>query len=603
MSKPAMIAVSATAVSAAAIALGVWSGVPSRLLGSFIAAKIQAASDNHVRLASSMDLQVWPTPAVVLRDLSIDGDNPPGVEVKLDRVRVALAWAGLLTGAPHVTEIEVTRPQVRVPLTRERKNGSGQDMPALPTDLNVVVDRVVVDDGSITLVDQQTGMEHRIDGVAATIERPTSPADFVLKAGVTLADQSVSVAAHGTGNGGSRADGVLPVDFEIEAPDSPTVSGLADVRFGDAILSLDASRIEVGPTRLAGQVSVDFGARKPFVSASLETRLLDLAALKPSSGTKSGRKTSRTSPWSAADVGLDSLNYVDGEVKISAARAVYGAFAMSPVKLSGKLRRGTATLVLSPVTIGDGQVQGRFTLEAADASPSLRLQADATDVDLEPVMRDLADFRGFAGHASAAVDLAARGASPRALAASLSGTASGRLHDADIGGQDLARTVGSLAARLMTGRDPQEIGGFKIKDLSGSMRFERGQGSTQDFLLDASLVRMTGQGTIDLPRQAVGFEFKPTLSLSKGQTGLAGSIDIGVPFDVDGPWAAPSVRPGNGLPTISSQDFGLLPQSNEAPSGPRAQPNDIISDIGSLVSDLIANGAKADPGGLDKARP
>ena len=569
MSKPAKVAVSATAIGAAAIALGVWSGLPSRLLVSFIAARIQAASENHVKLGS-MELQVWPTPSVVLRDLTVDGENPQGVEVKLDRVRVALAWAGLLTGAPHVTEIEVTHPQARLPLTRERKSGSGQTLPALPTDLNVIVDRVVVDDGSLVLVDEKTGAEHPIDHVGATIERPTSPADFVLKADTMVADRPVSVEARGTGNTGSLGDGVLPVEFKVDASDSPSISGLADVRFGDAILSLDASRIEVGPNRLAGQISVDFGSRKPFVSASLDTRLLDLAAFSTPARGRSGRKTSRTSPWTAEDLGLDGLNFFDGEVKFTAARAVYGGFAMSPVTLSGKLRRGTATLVLSPVNVGDGQVQGKITVEAAEAAPTLRVQADAAEVDLEPVMRDLADFRGFAGHASAGVDIAAQGASPRALVASLSGTASGRLHDADIGGQDLARTVGSLAARLMTGRDPQEIGGFKIKELSGSMRFDRGQGATQDFLLDASLVRMTGQGTIDLPRQAVAFEFKPTLSLGKGQTGLAGSIDIGVPFNVDGPWAAPSVRPGNGLPTISSEDFGFLPQAAEAPSGPSA---------------------------------
>ena len=80
MSKPAMVAVSATAIGAAAIALGVWSGLPSRLLVSFIAARIQAASENHVKLGS-MELQVWPTPSVVLRDLTVDGENPQGDEV------------------------------------------------------------------------------------------------------------------------------------------------------------------------------------------------------------------------------------------------------------------------------------------------------------------------------------------------------------------------------------------------------------------------------------------------------------------------------------------------------------------------------------------
>ena len=622
MKKQTLVAIPACA--AASIAVLAWSGLPSRLIAHLVADRVETASGHRLKVTGPVSLEVWSGPALVADAVTYaDSDDPQALRITAERLRVSLDWPGLLAFAPHVTGIEITRPVVELPMVRDRRVSAAADGEPAPDRPSWPVDRVNVIDGAVILSDPRTGAESRMDHVDATLVEPTSPDRFGLTAETEVNRRRVSVKASAEPGASRSAPGSLSFDFRAEASggDLPPASGSATARFAEGMLSVDALRIEAGPNRFTGQVTIDFAARKPSVFASFETDTLDLSPLVDKLRARGPGSASPTdeAPWSREVLGLDGLNFVDAELKVTADRVRLGAVSLAPVVVAGKLRRGAAVVALAPAALGTGHLAAKLTLDASSPRPTFRIEGQASDIDAAPLVRELADFAGFTGQVSGTVDVGARGASARDIVGSLTGTAGGALRNGRIGGQDLGRTIGPLAARLLTGRDPQEIGSFDMGSLQASLRLDRGVGTTDDIRLDGSPVSMTGHGTVDVPNRRIAFEFSPKLSLGGGQpdqgdqtgasaqsglgglaglAGLAGmaglpsKIDIAMPFAVDGPWTAPSVHPSASMPTITSGDFKFAPKGQGA--GER-QPDDIINNIGSLVSDLIANGAKSDP--------
>ncbi|MCZ6467476.1 MAG: AsmA family protein, partial [Alphaproteobacteria bacterium] len=81
-------------------------------------------------------------------------------------------------------------------------------------------------------------------------------------------------------------------------------------------------------------------------------------------------------------------------------------------------------------------------------------------------------------------------------------------------------------------------------ELGGTYRISRGIVTNNDLLLKSPLLRLTGKGTVDLPRRRVNYRIEPKVVASvKGQGGAAGASGIKVPVMVQGPWDDLSYRP------------------------------------------------------------
>jgi AsmA protein len=81
-------------------------------------------------------------------------------------------------------------------------------------------------------------------------------------------------------------------------------------------------------------------------------------------------------------------------------------------------------------------------------------------------------------------------------------------------------------------------------ELGGTYVIARGVLTNQDMLLRSPLLRVSGKGTVDLPRRRVDYRIEPKVVAStKGQGSTADAAGIKVPVIVSGPWDNLSYKP------------------------------------------------------------
>jgi AsmA protein len=111
-------------------------------------------------------------------------------------------------------------------------------------------------------------------------------------------------------------------------------------------------------------------------------------------------------------------------------------------------------------------------------------------------------------------------------------------------------------------------------ELSGTFNISNGMLHNDDLQLLSPLLRVTGKGTVDLPKQTVNYRIEPKVVAStKGQGGKADLSGLMVPVMVSGPWNNLSYRPD--LAGALKQDPGkALEQLKKAlPGGDKSSPS------------------------------
>ncbi len=195
-----------------------------------------------------------------------------------------------------------------------------------------------------------------------------------------------------------------------------------------------------------------------------------------------------------------------------------------------------------------GHLESRITLDARRATPryaaNVRLQGVAIG-DLLKALRG--EESKLVGTGNLALDIAATGASVGALTASLNGTGQMRFEDGAVRGINIARIIRHADARLR-GERPEDDGQPNQTDfteLGGSFRIEDGVVRNDDLVANSPLLRVSGRGSADLPRQRLDYRVDTTLvDTIEGQGGR--SLDelrgVNLPIRISGTFSEPRFR-------------------------------------------------------------
>jgi AsmA protein len=206
-----------------------------------------------------------------------------------------------------------------------------------------------------------------------------------------------------------------------------------------------------------------------------------------------------------------------------------------------------------------------------------------------PFLKDAAGFESLEGTGAIALDLAASGASQRAMVAALGGTAKLEFTDGAIRGINIAKSLRSLSTGILSGWQENEAEKTDFATLGASFKIAKGQAQTSDLHLAGPLVRMSGAGIVDFPAQALKLRVDPKLVASlEGQGGKAELQGLGVPVMIAGQWARPSIYPD--IEGILSDPAAAYEQLNRIGGGLVSLPG--VGSTGSVdaIGGLIKNG-------------
>jgi AsmA protein len=561
-------------------------GIPSGFLTSAIQDRVERQTGYRLTIAGSTKVSLWPTLNVNLSDLTLQDpkDRDGTSRITIDNLQADVSLSSLWSGHPHVSELVVTKPVLYRALLRERTQESApRSMKPTPESESVDIDRIKITDGAIIASNPRDQFEHRIEGINAnaaidadrklkltgTARSGDSPLKFDIKA--TMPTPPVERQT-------------VPVDLTLEAPGllHAPLTAKAEVRFNGPLVMFNSVSGALGDGGFTGWASVDL-ASKPLVKVDLDFQKLDL------SGAKSA--TSSTSPapgWSDAPINLTGLNYVDAQVRISAAQLILADAQFAPAAIDTTLAAGILKASFSNLGAYGGQASGEVIVNAGSASPTYAMHGDIVGVRALPLLSSLADFDKIDGKMQAKIAAESTGASQHAIMSNMSGTAFVIFQDGAIRGVNIAQMIRSLTASTLNGWQQQDQQATDLTQLSASFKVDHGQAVTTDLNLVGPLVKVTGAGTIDLGTKQMGFRVEPKLVMTtEGQGRTSDPVGFGIPVMISGPWSAPRIYPDmQGVLDNPDAAYAKLREMGKGLFGPNGAN---LGSLGGLLGSLSGN--------------
>jgi AsmA protein len=311
------------------------------------------------------------------------------------------------------------------------------------------------------------------------------------------------------------------------------------VRANGAVLQISGLSGALDGAQFNGWASADL-ASKPLVKLDLDFQRLDFG--RPSRGRPAAALPA--TPWSNEPINLAGLNYVDAEIRTSAAELNIGDARFAPAAIDAVLGNGVLKAQFSHLGVYGGAADGELSVDVSGSDPTYMLRSDLAGVRALPLLSSLVDFDKIEGKMQAKLAFRSGGASQRAIMADLSGTAFVVFQDGAIRDLNIAKMIRSLTSGTLSGWQEGRDQTTDLTQLSASFRIEQGQATTTDLTLAGPLVRMTGAGTVDLAAKTLVFRVEPKLVMTtEGQGSAANPVGLGIPVAIEGPWAAPRIYP------------------------------------------------------------
>ena len=256
---------------------------------------------------------------------------------------------------------------------------------------------------------------------------------------------------------------------------------------------------------LSGDASVRLGGAKS-VSGALRSTRLDLDALLPAPDPSprpaaGGVFPNRPLPW-------DMLRGPALDLSWRADIVRYRGQDWPDLRVAARLDQGRLALSLP-----GGLLQGDLTVDAGQRRDvPVRLAVRTTTLALAPVA-GLAGVPGRVdGTLSLSLQLAGKGDTPHALAASLDGSLSLSTLGASIGDQALTALAGPALKQL--GAPPPAGGRATIRCLGVDGTLQDGVVRLRTIALDAGALILSGSGMIDLGKETVALKLHPLARLA-----------------------------------------------------------------------------------------
>jgi AsmA protein len=233
---------------------------------------------------------------------------------------------------------------------------------------------------------------------------------------------------------------------------------------------------------------------------------------------------------------LRSLN-LEGRLHIGALKVAN--VKTSNLKLEMKARNGQLNVSPLSANLYKGSVNGSVSVNA-QATPVIAVNQTLKGVDIAALTKDAADFDTLEGRGNVGMNLTMRGDTVSAMKQALNGTMSLNLADGAIKGINIAKKLrdaqGMLGKTQTASADSAEKTDFS--ELKASFKVNNGVAHNDDLSLKSPLLRLTGNGDIDIGRDSMNYLAKATLAKTlEGQGGKDAVGGITVPVRVSGPFA------------------------------------------------------------------
>lgn len=522
-------------------------GIPANFLVGALQSRFEAATGYQLHLGGRTTVSFWPAPTISLRDVALlDGGQPESdARFRADNVHIALSFSGLLSGRQRITELRISRPTLRVPLSRVRRTAPPNAVAATPAGPAVrefsAIDRIVVDGGTVAFYGLSARSEGQIDHINLDAAFPPTVDAPSVTGSLEIAGQLLRVELRTKLLPQSLEGQAIPVELKLQGPalSNQSLSATAELRSRANSLAINSLSGRFAANNFNGWAAVDFSANKPLVKADLD---FDRLQIQPEPGGHDASRNTLNEPWSDRQFDFNALNFFDAQVRVSASDFTVSTFHVAPTTLQVSLEKGVLNAKLENTSLYEGTAEGTLSLDASGATPLHAMHVRLTGVNALPMLSDVADFGSLEGTLQATIDVNASGASQRTALSSLAGAVDFQLVHGAIRGIDVSKLMHNLTNTILEGWHQNPDDKTPLTDLTATFSLANGVATTTNLTLTGPIARMTGTGSVDIGAKTLQLRVDPRLIVSQQDASGAGT-GLGVPVVIQGDWSAPRIYP------------------------------------------------------------
>ncbi|WP_342643344.1 AsmA family protein [Rhodoligotrophos ferricapiens] len=388
----------------------------------------------------------------------------------------------------------------------------------------------------------------------------------------------------------------------------PDGRGLGSFRAESAIglqhdvLTLKEAEITLDGMQGRGNVRVELEGPRPKVIATLGVDTIDVNVYRASTGPQTEPQGERepsalVDGWSSEPIDLSGLKALDADLTLNTGRVIFGDLKTEAGGLRLLIDDGLLEAQLNDLSLYGGTAAGNIQIDGSKEVPVLRMVLSANNFDSYGLLRDFSGLDRIEGRGATSISLTAQGSSQAALMSTMRGQVTFRLTDGAVRGVNLPGMVRNVAAHVVDGWQGtgQDLTDFSI--FEGTFDIENGLAANSDLTLMGPLVRVTGEGSIDLPSQTIDYRIDPKLvAMLQPKEGEQAFEGFNVPIVVKGPWARPKIYPDlEGIlkdPQAAYRQFKGLVKAAGAinPAAGQKLLEDAMGGAGVLLGDRIRTG-------------
>ncbi|WP_375283168.1 AsmA family protein [Marinicauda pacifica] len=310
-----------------------------------------------------------------------------------------------------------------------------------------------------------------------------------------------------------------------------------EVVFTGANLALDAIAAN-------GDLRFAYDRPTPLLDAALTIPVLDLNPYLPEAEADQSPAGAPTE-WSDAPLDLSVLSLFDAELDAEVGELRFNDVVVTDAQLDATLSNGRLSATLPGFGLYGGRGSASLVANSRGTVPSYSFQGRLETLQAQPFLDAAAGFDRLRGIGTLTLDVTGSGESPAAIMNGLQGEGQFDFAEGAIVGVNLARVIRGVLTAVENRELPQGFGDTEETDFSalrGSFAIRDGVVLNQDLTMLSPLLRVGGQGEIDLGGLNLDYRLTPRAVASlTGQGGEAELEGIAVPVIISGSFSDPRV--------------------------------------------------------------
>lgn len=242
---------------------------------------------------------------------------------------------------------------------------------------------------------------------------------------------------------------------------------------------------------------------------------------------------------------VETLRGLNLDARLELRRLIYEDYRLDSPIIHLTAAGGELRIAELAARIFDGSLNGTGGLDVRGEVPSYTARANVAGVSLQPMLQAVMEEDRLLGKGDVSFDLATQGKRVDQLKSALGGQAEFALRDGKVKGFDIGYLMRRAQARIdgQTEPEPEELS-TDFTAITGSANIRNGVVRNDDLAGASPLLRVSGKGEVDLPRETIDYQLTATVvNTATGQDGksLEKLKSVPVPIRIGGTFADPKV--------------------------------------------------------------